>query len=47
MLTLQWTKSFKLAMLICDAPTHGNRYNGGMPDNHPKEDIEYELVQIM
>ena len=43
MLNLQWTKSFKLVMLICDAPTHGNRYNGGMPDNHPKQDIEPEL----
>lgn len=43
MLNLQWTKSFKLVMLICDAPTHGDRYNGGMPDNYPNHDIEPEL----
>lgn len=27
-------------MLICDAPTHGARYNGGVSDRYPNEDIE-------
>ena len=37
---LKWSKTFKIAMLICDAPTHGKRYNGGVTDRHQNEDIE-------
>ncbi|CAD8067314.1 unnamed protein product [Paramecium sonneborni] len=40
MVQLEWIKQFKLAILICDAPTHGQRYNGGVSDRYPKEDIE-------
>lgn len=36
---LNWSKTFKIAMLICDAPTHGAKYNGGVSDRHPNEDI--------
>ncbi|CAD8165566.1 unnamed protein product [Paramecium pentaurelia] len=37
---LHWSKTFKIALLICDAPTHGKRYNGGVSDRYPNEDIE-------
>lgn len=37
---LVWSKTFKIAILICDAPTHGRRYNGGVSDRYPDEDIE-------
>ncbi|CAK65713.1 unnamed protein product (macronuclear) [Paramecium tetraurelia] len=37
---LDWSKNFKIAVLICDAPTHGKRYNGGVADRYPNEDIE-------
>ncbi|CAD8068123.1 unnamed protein product [Paramecium sonneborni] len=37
---LHWSKTFKIAVLICDAPTHGKRYNGGVSDRYPNEDIE-------
>ena len=37
---LSWSKTFKIAVLICDAPTHGKRYNGGVSDRYQNEDIE-------
>ncbi|CAD8142287.1 unnamed protein product [Paramecium pentaurelia] len=37
---LNWSKTFRIAILICDAPTHGKRYNGGVSDGSPNEDIE-------
>lgn len=37
---LTWSKTFKIALLICDAPTHGKRYNAGVSDRYPNEDIE-------
>lgn len=36
---LNWSKTFKIAILICDAPTHGKKYNGGVSDRYPNEDI--------
>lgn len=37
---LSWSKTFKIAVLICDAPNHGVRYNGGVSDRYPKEELE-------
>jgi myosin protein heavy chain len=34
-------------MLICDAPTHGKRYNGGVSDRHPTEDIEDAIEMLI
>jgi myosin protein heavy chain len=44
---LKWSKTFKIAMLICDAPTHGKRYNGGVSDHHPNEDIEDSIKMLI
>lgn len=44
---LQWTKKFRIAMLICDAPTHGRLYNGGVKDNHPDEDIKDAIEMLI
>ena len=44
---LVWSKTFKIAMLICDAPTHGKRYNGGVTDRHPTEDIEDAIRMLI
>ena len=43
---LKWTKTFKIAMLICDAPTHGTKYNGGVSDEHPYEDIK-DAIELL
>lgn len=34
-------------MLICDAPTHGNKYNGGVSDKHPKQDIRDAIEMLI
>ena len=44
---LSWSKTFKLAMLICDAPTHGKRYNGGVTDRYPNDDIEDAILMLI
>ena len=44
---LKWSKTFKIAMLICDAPTHGKRYNGGVTDRHQNEDIEDAIKMLI
>lgn len=43
---LKWSKTFKIAILICDAPTHGKRYNGGVSDRHPDEDIQ-DAIELL
>jgi hypothetical protein len=35
-----------MAILICDAPTHGKLYNGGVGDNHPNEDIR-DAIELL
>jgi myosin protein heavy chain len=44
---LKWSKTFKIAMLICDAPTHGKWYNGGVDDDFPNEDIEDSIKMLI
>lgn len=44
---LTWSKTFKIAMLICDAPTHGKKYNGGVSDRHPDEDIRDAIEMLI
>lgn len=44
---LGWSKTFRIAVLICDAPTHGKRYNGGVSDRYPNEDIEDAVKQLI
>ena len=44
---LNWTKTFKIAMLICDAPTHGRKYNGGVSDRYPDEDIRDAIEMLI
>jgi myosin protein heavy chain len=44
---LKWSKTFKIAMLICDAPTHGARYNGGEGDDYPDEDIKDSIKMLI
>jgi myosin protein heavy chain len=44
---LKWSKTLKFAVLICDAPTHGERYNGGASDHHPNEDIEDSILMLI
>ena len=46
-MNLNWTKTFKIAMLICDAPTHGALYNGGVLDDHPTEDIQDAIEMLI
>ena len=44
---LSWSKTFKIAVLICDAPTHGKRYNGGVSDRYQNEDIEDAIKMLI
>ena len=46
-LNLNWSKNFKIAMLICDAPTHGAKYNYGVSDFHPDEDIKDAIEMLI
>lgn len=40
---LNWTKKFKIVILITDAPCHGRDWNGGMIDDHEDEILEDAL----
>lgn len=44
---LEWEKEFRLAIVICDSPTHGKRYNGGVSDRYPNEDIEDAILGLI
>lgn len=44
---LTWSKTFKIAVLICDAPTHGKKYNAGVSDRYPTEDIEDAIKMLI
>ncbi|CAD8131993.1 unnamed protein product [Paramecium octaurelia] len=44
---LQWPSKFKIAIIICDAPCHGKKYNGGCGDNHPEEDIQDAIEELI
>ena len=45
---LKWSKNFKIAMLICDAPTHGTKYSGDdVSDFHPNEDIKDAIEMLI
>ena len=43
---LIWTKTFKIAILICDSPNHGKKYNNGVRDNYPNEDLE-DAIELL
>lgn len=40
---LRWDKYFKLALLICDAPSHGTKWAGKKLDYYPNENLEEGL----
>jgi len=44
---ISWDKPFRLAILICDAPTHGVNTNGGCGDNHPNDDIRDAILMLI
>ena len=45
MCKLKWQNKFKIAILICDAPTHGKKYTEKCAtDNHPDEDIRDAIL---
>lgn len=44
---LKWCKTFRIALLICDAPTHGAKYNGGALDHYPTEDIKDAILLMI
>lgn len=44
---MKWTAKFRIAILICDAPCHGNKYHSiECKDNYPDDDIE-EAIYLM
>lgn len=47
MCKLNWPNRFKIAILICDAPTHGSKYNGGCGDDHKDEDIRDAILEMI
>lgn len=44
---LPWEKSFKIALLICDAPSHGSRWAGNVLDDHKNEDLTDALKLLI
>lgn len=40
---LKWDKFFKLALLICDAPSHGSKWAGKVLDDYKNENLEEGL----
>lgn len=47
MLKLNWTSKFKIAILICDSPCHGKKYNGGCFDRHQNDDIKPAIEELI
>lgn len=48
MCKLEWERKFRLAILITDAPCHGNAYHEPeITDNHRREDITNELKMLI
>lgn len=43
---LSWTKTFKIAVLICDSPNHGKKYNNGVSDRYPNEDLD-DAIELL
>ena len=43
---LSWKTKFRVAVLICDAPAHGNNVNMGCGDKYPNDDIS-NVINIM
>lgn len=42
---LKWSSKFKIAILICDAPCHGEKYHeSNVSDNHPADDIADAII---
>lgn len=44
---LNWPSKFRIAILICDAPCHGRRYNGGVDDNYPNDEIRPAIEKMI
>lgn len=44
---LKWENKFRIVLLICDAPCHGAKYNGGMRDDYPNDDIKDAIEKII
>ena len=36
---IKWETTFRVAILICDAPSHGRKYNERCGDDYPNEDL--------
>jgi myosin protein heavy chain len=44
---MNWPNRFKIAILICDSPCHGEKYNGGCGDYHKNEDIRDAIEEMI
>ena len=44
---LNWPSKFRIAILICDAPCHGKKYNGGVGDDYPNDEIRPAIEKMM
>lgn len=44
---IKWETTFKVAILICDAPSHGRKYNQRCGDDYPNEDLRDAIEQMI
>jgi len=44
---ISWNTPFRLAILICDAPSHGKNYNDGCGDSYPNDDIKDAILTLI
>ena len=44
---MSWGGRMKYMILIADAPTHGKKYNNGISDNYPDEELEDALAMLI
>lgn len=44
---ISWNTPFRLAILICDAPSHGKNYNDGCGDSYPNDDMRDSIIMLI
>ena len=44
---MSWGGRMKYLILVADAPTHGKKYNNGISDNYPDEELEDALELLI
>ena len=47
MTNLTWKTNFRVAVLISDAPAHGENVNMGCGDHYPKDDISNVINKMI